>query len=120
MNPVEVGLYDSEYAQILSGLSGDELVVSTWSSNLYEGAKIRLRGEADEESEGKNAPGGPDDGTGANAERGNPGGEGRGEKGSGRPDDGAKGAGSQGAEGGQEERKPGSAKNTGSFGALMA
>ncbi len=45
MAPVEVGLYDSEYAEILSGLKGDEQVVSTWSSNLYEGAKIRLKGE---------------------------------------------------------------------------
>lgn len=45
MAPVEVGLYDSEYAEILSGLNGEEQVISTWSSNLYEGAKIRLRGE---------------------------------------------------------------------------
>ncbi|MCI8270075.1 MAG: efflux RND transporter periplasmic adaptor subunit [Lachnospiraceae bacterium] len=48
MTPVEVGLYDSDFAEILSGLTGKELVISTWSSNLYEGAKIRLRGEADE------------------------------------------------------------------------
>ncbi|MCI8660155.1 MAG: efflux RND transporter periplasmic adaptor subunit [Lachnospiraceae bacterium] len=45
MTPVEVGLYDSEYAQILSGLNETDMVVSTWSSNLYEGAKIRLKGE---------------------------------------------------------------------------
>lgn len=42
MVPVEVGLYDSENAEILSGLSWDDVVVSTWSSNLYQGAKIRL------------------------------------------------------------------------------
>ena len=53
MTPVEVGLYDSEYAQILSGLNGDELVVSTWSSNLYEGAKIRLNDEEDSTKEGE-------------------------------------------------------------------
>lgn len=46
MVPVEVGLYDSEYAEILSGLSWDDIVVSTWSSNLYEGAKIRLYEDA--------------------------------------------------------------------------
>ena len=34
MTPVEVGLYDSEYAEILSGLNTDDMVVSTWSSNL--------------------------------------------------------------------------------------
>lgn len=45
MTPVEVGLYDSDYAEILSGLSEDDIVVSTWSSNLYEGAKIRLYDE---------------------------------------------------------------------------
>lgn len=42
MVPVEVGLYDSDNAEILSGLSWDDVVVSTWSSNLYQGAKIRL------------------------------------------------------------------------------
>ena len=45
MAQVEVGLEDEEHAQILSGLSADDMVVSTWSSNLYEGAKIRLRDE---------------------------------------------------------------------------
>ena len=40
-----MGLEDEEHAQILSGLSADDMVVSTWSSNLYEGAKIRLRDE---------------------------------------------------------------------------
>lgn len=45
MNQVEVGLYDSESAEILSGLSADDVVVSTWSSNLYEGAVIRLQGD---------------------------------------------------------------------------
>lgn len=40
--PVEVGIYDSEYAEIRGGLSADDLVVSTWSSNLYEGAMIQL------------------------------------------------------------------------------
>ncbi len=46
MTSVEVGLYDEEDAEILSGLSADDIVVSTWSSNLYEGADIRLRGES--------------------------------------------------------------------------
>lgn len=50
MVPVEVGLYDSEYAEIISGLSQDDIVVSTWSSNLYEGAKIRLYEDAVAES----------------------------------------------------------------------
>lgn len=45
MAQVEVGLEDEEHAQILSGLTKDDMVVSTWSSNLYEGAKIRLKDE---------------------------------------------------------------------------
>lgn len=48
MAQVQVGLEDAEYAQILSGLTEDDMVVSTWSSNLYEGAKIRLREETQE------------------------------------------------------------------------
>lgn len=56
MAPVEVGLYDAEYAEILSGLTGTELVVSTWSSNLYEGAKIRLWGEDGDGGEGEALP----------------------------------------------------------------
>jgi len=50
MRQVEVGIYDSEYAEILSGLTADDLVISTWSSNLYEGAEVRLR---DEEAQGE-------------------------------------------------------------------
>jgi len=42
MRRVEVGLYDSENAQILDGLAEDDLVVGTWSSNLYDGANVRL------------------------------------------------------------------------------
>lgn len=39
---IEVGLTDSDCAEVLSGLSEDDLVIKTWSSNLYEGAKVRL------------------------------------------------------------------------------
>ena len=64
MAQVEVGLEDEEHAQILSGLSADDMVVSTWSSNLYEGAKIRLRDEVQsgEETQSKEtaASGGED------------------------------------------------------------
>lgn len=49
MVQVEVGLYDSEYAEILGGLEQDDMVVSTWSSNLYEGAVVQLKEEAQAE-----------------------------------------------------------------------
>ena len=42
MQSVEVGLYDSEVAEIKSGLTDDDDVVSTWSNNLYDGASVRL------------------------------------------------------------------------------
>lgn len=44
---VEVGVYDSELAEIRSGLNADELVVSTWSSELYEGSVVKLKNETE-------------------------------------------------------------------------
>lgn len=54
---VEVGLYDSERAQILSGLTGEEMVISTWSSQLYEGSTVKLKGEAESAAASGGAPG---------------------------------------------------------------
>ncbi len=51
MAKVEVGLYDDDYAEILSGLTYEDVVVSTWSSNLYEGAKIRQKGEEEKDQQ---------------------------------------------------------------------
>lgn len=62
MTSVEVGLYDSERAEILEGLSMDDLVVSTWSSNLYEGAKVRLPGEDTSEEHAEAEGAGTDSG----------------------------------------------------------
>jgi RND family efflux transporter MFP subunit len=39
--PVEVGVYDSERAQILSGIDKNTEVISTWSSELAEGATVQ-------------------------------------------------------------------------------
>lgn len=51
MVQVEIGLYDSDYAEILDGLEPEDMVVSTWSSNLYEGATVQLREEEAAEPE---------------------------------------------------------------------
>lgn len=56
MTAVEIGLNDSDYAEVLSGLSQDDLVISTWSSNLYEGAAVRLREDMAAESAGDETP----------------------------------------------------------------
>ena len=39
---LEVGLYNSELAEVKSGLSWDDQVISTWSADLYENAKAKL------------------------------------------------------------------------------
>ena len=53
MRGVKVGLYDDTYAEILEGLSEDDLVVGTWSSNLYDGANVRLMGEEQDGAQGQ-------------------------------------------------------------------
>lgn len=65
MTQVEVGLYDSQNAEILSGLTADDLIVSTWSSNLYEGARVQLRGE---EGKANAVPAGDESSGGAGGE----------------------------------------------------
>lgn len=73
MTQIQVGLYDSDYAEVISGLNTDDLVVSTWSSNLYEGAKIRLKDdEAPEAASGQGAHNGQSvpDGQGAPDDQG--------------------------------------------------
>ena len=40
--PVEVGLYDSQKAQILSGINASDEVITTWSSELYEGSRKQM------------------------------------------------------------------------------
>lgn len=51
---VETGIYDASYIEIQSGLNGDEQVLTTWSSELYEGASARLKeSEEPTETDGK-------------------------------------------------------------------
>ena len=44
---IEVGINDDDYVEVTDGLSTDDLVVSTWSNNLYEGADIQLAGSSE-------------------------------------------------------------------------
>ena len=39
---VELGLQGEEKAEILSGLTEEDLVVSSWNNEMYDGAKVRL------------------------------------------------------------------------------
>ena len=42
---IETGIYDSETIEVLSGLTMEDQVITTWSSELYEGAQVRVLGE---------------------------------------------------------------------------
>lgn len=39
--PVEVGIYDSERIQIISGITAADKVITTWSSELFEGSQVQ-------------------------------------------------------------------------------
>jgi len=45
--PVELGIFDANYAQILSGISNTDQIINTWSARLTDGAEIEIsrRGE---------------------------------------------------------------------------
>ena len=43
--PVEVGIYDSENIAVLSGITLDDQILTTWTSELKEGTKVTLQAE---------------------------------------------------------------------------
>ncbi len=45
---VELGLSGEESAEILSGLSDRDKVVSSWNNEMFDGAKVRLQDKKDE------------------------------------------------------------------------
>ena len=57
---VELGLSGEESAEILSGLSEEDKVVSSWNNEMFDGAKVRLQDKKDEPVKGsakeKSAP----------------------------------------------------------------
>ncbi len=50
-NAVTVGLSDNEYSEIPSGITANDQVVTTWTSELYEGSKVTLAGGNEKESQ---------------------------------------------------------------------
>ena len=53
---VELGLQGEEKAEILSGLTEEDLVVSSWNNEMYDGAKVRWNSsETESSSDGKRA-----------------------------------------------------------------
>ena len=53
---VEVGISDSEYYEIKSGLTLSDEVIVTWSAGLYDGAEVYLPGTVPREGEMSAAP----------------------------------------------------------------
>lgn len=47
---VETGIQDEDWVQIIAGLEGGEQVVTTWTSELYEGTSVRVK-ESESETE---------------------------------------------------------------------
>ncbi len=54
-NAVTVGLADNENTEIQSGIAADDQVVTTWTSELYEGSKVTIAGGNDNESQADTA-----------------------------------------------------------------
>ena len=50
-NAVTVGLSDNEYSEIPSGITANDQVVTTWTSELYEGSRVTLAGGNEKESQ---------------------------------------------------------------------
>lgn len=40
---IETGIYDTDTMEVLSGLSLEDMVITTWSSELYDGAQVILK-----------------------------------------------------------------------------
>ncbi len=56
---IEEGIFDSDVLEVKSGLTMDDMVVTTWSSELYDGAEVRLKGESTQDSSTNDAEGVP-------------------------------------------------------------
>lgn len=52
-NAVTVGIADSEYIEVKEGINGDDLVVTTWTTEFYDGSRVTL--SENQTSEGQTA-----------------------------------------------------------------
>lgn len=59
--PVTVGVYDSKNSEILDGIDMDSRVIQTWTSELFEGAKVQIAESA--AAQEKEADGNPETGS---------------------------------------------------------
>ncbi|MEY8356020.1 efflux RND transporter periplasmic adaptor subunit [Lachnospiraceae bacterium 54-53] len=47
-NPVTVGLADEQYIEVKDGIAAEEQVVSSWTSEIFDGSKVTLASETEE------------------------------------------------------------------------
>ncbi|WP_313186105.1 efflux RND transporter periplasmic adaptor subunit [Lacrimispora sp.] len=50
-NAVTVGLADDDYAEIQAGITAEDQVITTWTSELYDGSKVTLADASGEETQ---------------------------------------------------------------------
>lgn len=66
---VKLGIADSNYIEVKEGVEPEDLVVNTWTTELYDGSKVSLIGEDQSEDQTENQPENqPEDQTGAGPE----------------------------------------------------
>ena len=59
---IESGIYDSERMEVLSGLTADSQVITSWSNELMDGAEVVLASEGTAEDQGEEADAQAEDG----------------------------------------------------------
>ena len=59
---IESGIYDSERMEVLSGLTADSQVITSWSNELMDGAEVVLASEETAEDQGEEADAQAEDG----------------------------------------------------------
>ena len=84
---IKTGIFDSTRMEVKSGLTAKDQVVKSWSSELYDGAKVRLPGESGggRGRGGEGGQGGADGNGGQNGQGGAGRSGGSGGQGGGRP-----------------------------------
>ena len=77
---IRTGIYDSARMELLSGLTKDDRVVTSWSSELYDDSAVRLPGETPRQdgAGGQGGAGGQEGGRPGSGSQGAPGSQGGG------------------------------------------
>ena len=50
-NPVTVGLADDQYVEVQEGITAEDQVVNTWTREMFDGSRVTLVGEVEEQTQ---------------------------------------------------------------------